>query len=129
MDCLEENIPNVWEPGLLFMQDNASIYNACAVRKWLEDVGIDLLKLPPYSPDLKPIEHLWYRLKQKVYEVRPDIEKVREDVHRVRDALWDVLERAWHLIEEDSLGDLVESMPRRVAAAIRAGGLVYQGSD
>ena len=94
LECLEENIPDIWEPGLPFMQDNALIHTAHAVRKWLEDTGIDVLEWLPYRPDLNPIEHLWYRLKKKVYEVRPDIEQVGGDADRVRDALWDALERA-----------------------------------
>ena len=43
--------PNIWEPGLLSMQDNAPMYTARAVRQWLEDIGIDLREWPPYSPD------------------------------------------------------------------------------
>ena len=78
-----------------------------------------MLDWPPYSPDLNPIEHLWYRLKQKVYEVRPDIEQFGGGADRVRDALSDALERVWYLIEEDLL---VESTPWRVAACIKAEG-------
>ena len=33
IEGLEENIPQIWEPRLLFMQDNAPIYTARAVRK------------------------------------------------------------------------------------------------
>ena len=32
MDLLEEEIPTIWEPGLLFMQDNAPIHTAKIVR-------------------------------------------------------------------------------------------------
>ena len=46
-----------------------------------------MLDWPPYSPDLNPIEYLWYRLKQKVYKVRQDIEKIGGDANKVRDAL------------------------------------------
>ena len=76
LECLEESIPNIWEPGLLFMQDNTPIHTARAVRKRLEDTGIDVLEWLPYSPDLNAIEHPWYYLKKNVYEVRPDIEQV-----------------------------------------------------
>ena len=74
IEVLEENIPQIWEPGLLFMQNNAPIYTAHVVRRWFKDIGVDVLEWPPYSPDLNPIKHLWFRLKQLVYEVRLDIE-------------------------------------------------------
>ncbi|PEQ15552.1 hypothetical protein X973_12130 [Piscirickettsia salmonis] len=32
----------------------------------MEDAGCHLLFLPPYSPDLKPIEHVWSPLKNRV---------------------------------------------------------------
>ena len=78
-----------------------------------------MLDWPPYSPDLNPIEYLWYRLKQKVYKVHPDIEQVGGDADKVRDALWDALEKAWYLIEEDQIG---REYARRVAAYIKAEG-------
>ena len=44
IDVLEENIPQIWEPGLLFMQDNAPIHTAHAVRNWFNDMGVDILE-------------------------------------------------------------------------------------
>ena len=122
VEVLEENIPTIYEPGLLFIQDNAPIHTARKVREWFDENSIDVLVWPPYSPDLNPIEHLWFRLKQLVYQVNPQIEQVKGDIDTVRDALWDALEQAWHLIEEDILDQLVDSMQRRVEAVIKAEG-------
>lgn len=80
------------------------------------------MEWPPYSPDLNPIEHLWFRLKQLVYNVRPDIEQVRGDAERVREALYEALERAWTMIPEELLLDLVRSIEKRVQAVIQAEG-------
>ena len=122
LDVLEENIETIQKPGLLFMQDNAPIYTAKAIRKWLEDTGIDVLKQPPYSPGLNLIEHLWFRLKKLVYQMNPGIDQKGGSADTVRDKLWEALERAQHIIDEDILKDLVKSMPRRAKACINAEG-------
>jgi transposase len=52
-------MPRCWEPGLIFMQDNASIHIAHIIREWFQEHSIPLLDWLPYSPDLNPIEHIW----------------------------------------------------------------------
>ena len=42
--------------------DNLSSRKANAVRESIESVGADLWYLPPYSPDLNPIEKLWSKV-------------------------------------------------------------------
>ena len=44
--------------------DNLSAHKAPAVRQWIEKAGAEVLYLPPYSPDLNPIEKAWAKLKQ-----------------------------------------------------------------
>ena len=44
--------------------DNLSAHKADGVRDWIEKHGGTLLYLPPYSPDLNPIEKAWGKLKQ-----------------------------------------------------------------
>jgi len=34
------------------------------VRRLIEEAGAEVLYLPPYSPDLNPIEKAWSKLKQ-----------------------------------------------------------------
>jgi hypothetical protein len=45
-------------PGQVVIMDNASFHKSPRIRKIIENVGCQLLYLPPYSPDLNPIEHL-----------------------------------------------------------------------
>jgi len=123
---LEDNMLGIWTPGLIFMQDNAPIHNAGVVKLWFEEQGIIPMEQPPYSPDLNPIEHLWFHLKKMVYEVRPDIEEVHGDDEKVRKALFEALEEAWPRLSEELLAMLIGSMESRVKAVIDAEGWYTQ---
>lgn len=46
--------------------DNARIHIASAVKKRAAELGIILIYLPPYSPDLNPIEFGWKDLKRSL---------------------------------------------------------------
>ena len=46
--------------------DNAPYYRNAAVKKYLETSKIKLHFLPPYSPNLNPIERLWKWMKERV---------------------------------------------------------------
>lgn len=50
-------------PGDLVVCDNLSSHHAAGVREAIEEVGATLLFLPPYSPDLNPIEMAFSKLK------------------------------------------------------------------
>lgn len=50
-------------PGQVVVMDNLSPHKAPRVRELIEAVGCRLLFLPPYSPDLNPIEPAWSKLK------------------------------------------------------------------
>jgi len=51
-------------PGDVVVMDNLSSHKAAAVRLSIEKVGAELLYLPPYSPDMNPIEKAWAKLKE-----------------------------------------------------------------
>jgi len=46
--------------------DNAPYYRNKAVREYLETSRVELHFLPPYSPNLNPIERLWKWMKERV---------------------------------------------------------------
>ena len=55
-------IPGAWR----LMQDNAPCHTANAVKAVLREKGVQLIELPPYSPDLNPIENIWNWVKRKL---------------------------------------------------------------
>jgi transposase len=51
-------------PGDVVVMDNLSTHKVDGVRQRIQQCGAELLYLPPYSPDLNPIEKAWAKLKQ-----------------------------------------------------------------
>jgi len=51
-------------PGNVVIMDNLAAHKVSGVRQRIEACGAELLYLPPYSPDLNPIEKAWFKLKQ-----------------------------------------------------------------
>jgi transposase len=50
-------------PDCCVMMDNLAPHKAACVRKAFEAAGVAYRYLPPYSPDLNPIEPAWAQLK------------------------------------------------------------------
>ena len=53
--------------GLCLVMDNAGIHNTDAVQHVLETYQVRRIAIPPYSPDMNAIEHMWAWLKDKIY--------------------------------------------------------------
>lgn len=50
--------------GAVVIMDNLSAHKVEGIRELLEGCGARLIYLPPYSPDLNPIEKAWFKFKQ-----------------------------------------------------------------
>jgi transposase len=50
-------------PGQIVVMDNLSAHKGARVRDLVAQRGCELLYLPPYSPDLNPIEQAFSKLK------------------------------------------------------------------
>ena len=48
----------------VLVMDNLNVHKVEGVQTRVEAVGARLLYLPPYSPDLNPIEKVWSKIKQ-----------------------------------------------------------------
>jgi transposase len=58
------------KPGDVVVMDNLSSHKVAGVRERIQAVGAECLDLPPYSPDLNPIEKAWSKLKQLLRSVK-----------------------------------------------------------
>ena len=54
----------VLAPGDVVVMDNLSSHKVQGVSERIQARGAELLYLPPYSPDLNPIEKAWSKLKE-----------------------------------------------------------------
>ena len=121
LNALYEGLEEDYKPGEWFMQDNARIYTANRCKEWLESHGIATIEWPRYSPDLNPIEHMWWALKKKLRELYPELEYMGESVAEL-DRFELCLMRAWSAIPDSFIKTLLTSMPRRLKAVIQAKG-------
>jgi transposase len=61
---LEQVLCPALKAGDVVVMDNLSAHKVEQVRGLIEAAGAELLYLPPYAPDLNPIEKAWAKLKQ-----------------------------------------------------------------
>jgi putative transposase len=63
-------LKTIWKANIgksiILILDNFSSHKAKDTRKFAEEHGINLIFLPPYSPDLNPIEFIWKSIKREV---------------------------------------------------------------
>lgn len=87
-------LPQIWS-GAIVIMDNLKVHHATAIRLAIEAVGARLVFLPPYSPDLSPIELCWSKVKQflRSYAART--------YEALDQALTDVM---CYVTEDDALG-------------------------
>jgi len=83
------------KPGDVVAMDNLSAHHVAGVRERIEAAGAALLHLPPYSPDLNPIEKMWSKVKQSL----------RNAAARTKEALEEAIAQALAAVTEaDCIG-------------------------
>src|SRR3979490_2242067 len=79
---------------------------------WKTTISLSLTGLQ--SPDLNPIEHLWDHAKNRLKEYPTPPKGVWQ--------IWERVEEVWNNIPPELCQNLIESMPRRLEAVIKAKG-------
>lgn len=101
-------------PDFVYMDDNARPHRAGIVNHFFEEHGITRMVWPALSPDLNPIEHVWDALQRRISSRPHAANNVNE--------LAIALQEEWDALPGDLINSIVESMPRRCEAVIRAQG-------
>jgi transposase len=101
-------------PTVYFQQDNAPCHRTPVMKKILGKQKISLLEFPSRSPDLNPIENLWKQLKTSIAKQKPTSKA----------ELIETIKREWKNISSRSCEKLVNNMPQRVAAVLKAKGKI-----
>ena len=63
-DWFEFELIPLLPTGAVIVMDNAAFHRKNALWKIAEKYGVFVLFLPPYSPELNPIEHSWANFKR-----------------------------------------------------------------
>jgi transposase len=66
---VEQSLVPAPKPGQVVVMDNAAFHKHRRTRDAIEAAGCSLIYLPPYSPDLNPIEKFWANLKRKLSDI------------------------------------------------------------
>ena len=70
------------KPGRVVVMDNASFHKSQKTKDLIASVGCKLIFLPPYSPDLNPIEKFWANMKRWIKEQISDFTQLYDSIAR-----------------------------------------------
>jgi len=70
LDWLETDLLPKIGPGKVLVWDNIKFHFNADVVAAVKAAGCTLLKMPPYSPDLNPIEECWSKLKHILRKIK-----------------------------------------------------------
>ncbi|MBW0497129.1 hypothetical protein O181_036844 [Austropuccinia psidii MF-1] len=101
------------QEGLTLMDNGAPIHMAMVSQQWHNEHNIHKLNWPPNSPDLNPIENLWFKMKHiTTHLFNP----------KTVDELTAVVHAVWEDMPFDNLEALLKSFPRRMKMVVDQNG-------
>ena len=68
---VEQHLVHALRPGDIVVMDNLTAHKVAGVREAIRAVDADVLYLPPYSPDLNPIEPVFGKIKHEIRKRKP----------------------------------------------------------
>jgi transposase len=69
-EYVEQHLVPTLHCGDIVVMDNLRSHKVDGIRQAIENAGATVLYLPPYSPDLNPIEQMWSKIKAFLRKVK-----------------------------------------------------------
>lgn len=96
MAFLETELGPQLRPGDVVVMDGPRIHRVAGVQEVIEKKGAKVLYLPPYSPELNPIEWAWSWLKRTLRKAPPrKVDRLLREVDRIWKMITTTLCKAW----------------------------------
>ena len=95
----EQFLAPALSPGDVVVMDNLAAHKVAGVAEAIRAAGASVLYLPPYSPDLNPIEQMFAKLKALL----------RKAAARTREALWTTIGRLLDTFSPDECRNYLEN--------------------
>lgn len=67
---VEKSLIKALKPNQIVVMDNAAFHKSKKTTELIESVGCKVLFLPPYSPELNPIEQFWANMKNRFKKIK-----------------------------------------------------------
>ena len=69
-DYIEQHLAPTLNEGDIVVMDNLRCHKVKGIKQAIEKAGAHVFYLPPYSPDLNPIEQMWSKIKAFLRKVK-----------------------------------------------------------
>ena len=69
-EYIEQRLVPTLHAGDIVVMDNLRCHKVKGIKQAIEKAGAHILYLPPYSPDLNPIEQMWSKIKTLLRKVK-----------------------------------------------------------
>ena len=73
----QREMDELYNDGYYFQHDNYRVHTTC--ESWMKEQHFCMVNFPTYSPDLSPVENIWWSLKQAVAKENPKTEAALEE--------------------------------------------------